>query len=88
MILDLQLQTSSLAGNNHATDNFALCPDLAILSDNDSVWLDPREIYAPTLNHIDFPRMGNQSPFALPNYGDDSTKLILYSSEVSAESDG
>ena len=101
MILHLKLDTSALAGYQHASKDTALDPDLASFTNNKTLWCGPRvKIEATTLSPsgIDAARISlqniygtlvcNKPVLVFPGDANRGADLVSYPGETVSEIDG
>jgi hypothetical protein len=94
VILDLQLDAGALAGHQHASDNSALYPDLAALTDNKGLGRLPRirtQIDIVTvgvpLQNVDRALVSDESVLVFPSDAHCGADLVSYPSKAVSEID-
>jgi hypothetical protein len=88
MILDGQFNTRTLPCDQYTANDSTLDPYLSILSNDDTLRLDPRKILFEGLHDVDFLFIGHEPFLALPRDGNGSAYFVPDTGESSAEADG
>ena len=84
VVLDLKFYTCWLAGYHETAKYFALHPDLAILSDDNTFRTDPVEL-VESFYDIHLSLVGDELLLALPEHTNASSDFIAETSESTTE---